>query len=183
MKNKFLLFFLFVFFVFCFFIFYKSVNTDNSYKPNVKLEKEINNFIAEDFFSGDKIESQELFKNNKFYIVNIWAAWCRPCREEHPKLMELSRSQNVKLIGINYRDNKKKAKKFIADHGNPFSLLKLQRLHSDPLTHESEKEGIINKAIELGLESCINCPGCKCGVGINLKDEVIKPLIKKAFDR
>ena len=66
MKNKFLLFFLFIFFVFCFFIFYKSVNTDNSYKPNVKLEKEINNFVAEDFFSGDKIESQELFKNNKF---------------------------------------------------------------------------------------------------------------------
>ena len=123
MKNKLLLLFLFAFFIFCFFIFYKSVNTDNSYKPNVKLEKEINNFVAEDFFSGDKIESQELFKNNKFYIVNIWAAWCRPCREEHPKLMELSRNQNVKLIGINYRDNKKKAKKFIADYGNPFSLI------------------------------------------------------------
>ena len=97
MKNKLLLFFLFAFFIFCFFIFYKSVNTDSSYQPNENLEKKINNFIAEDFFSGDKIESQELFKNNKFYIVNIWAAWCKPCREEHPKLMELSKNQNVQL--------------------------------------------------------------------------------------
>ena len=123
MKNKLLLLFLFAFFIFCFFIFYKSVNTDSSYKPNENLEKKINNFIAEDFFSGDKIESQELFKKNKFYIVNIWAAWCRPCREEHPKLMELSKNQNVQLIGINYRDNKKKAKQFIEDYGNPFSLI------------------------------------------------------------
>ena len=66
MKNKLLLLFLFAFFIFCFFIFYKSVNTDSSYKPNENLEKKINNFIAEDFFSGDKIESQELFKNNKW---------------------------------------------------------------------------------------------------------------------
>ena len=66
---------------------------------------------------------KKLIKNNKFYIVNIWAAWCRPCREEHPKLMELSKNQNVQLIGINYRDNKKKAKQFIEDYGNPFSLI------------------------------------------------------------
>ena len=37
--------------------------------------------------------------------------------------MELSKNQNVELIGINYRDNKKKAKQFIEDYGNPFSLI------------------------------------------------------------
>ena len=67
--------------------------------------------------------------------------------------------------------------------GNPFSLLKIQRLILDPLTPESEKNNLIKKAKDLGLNACINCPGCKCGVGINLKDEVIKPLLKQAFNK
>ena len=67
-------------------------------------------------------------------------------------------------------------------YGNPFSLLKIQRLIIDPLTPEFEKSKLIEKAKDLGLEVCIDCPGCKCGVGINLKDEVIKPLLKKAYN-
>ena len=35
----------------------------------------------------------------------------------------------------------------------------------------------LNKAIDLGLDACIDCPGCKCGVGIDLKNKVIKPLL------
>ena len=67
-------------------------------------------------------------------------------------------------------------------YGNPFSLLKIQRLIIDPLTPEFEKSKLIQKAKDLGLEVCIDCPGCKCGVGINLKDEVIKPLLKRAYN-
>lgn len=65
--------------------------------------------------------------------------------------------------------------------GNPFSLLKIQRLMIDPLTSDSEKEGLLEKAKDLGLDTCISCPGCKCGVGIDLKGEVINPLLSKAF--
>ena len=69
-------------------------------------------------------------------------------------------------------------------YGNPFSFLKLQRLYLDPLTPEKEKEKIIEKAKSLGLETYkkeYNNLKIKCGVGINLKDEVIKPLLKAAF--
>ena len=34
-----------------------------------------------------KINSNEIFKDNKFYLLNIWASWCVPCRDEHPFLM------------------------------------------------------------------------------------------------
>ena len=64
-------------------------------------------------------------------------------------------------------------------YGNPFSFLKLQRKYVDPLTPENEKRLLIEKAVNLGLEVCKNCHGCKCGVGINLVDEVIKPLLDK----
>ena len=62
-------------------------------------------------------------------------------------------------------------------HGNPFSLLKLERLRQDPISSEQGKEMALNKAIDLGLDACIDCPGCKCGVGIDLKNKVIKPLL------
>ena len=68
--------------------------------------------------------------------------------------------------------------------GNPFSFLKLQRLYIDPLTPEEEKSGIIEKAKSLGLETYkkeYKDLKIKCGVGINLKDEVIKPLLEVAF--
>ena len=70
-------------------------------------------------------------------------------------------------------------------YGNPFSFLKLQRLYIDPLTPEEEKWGIIEKAKSLGLETYrrdFKNLKIKCGVGINLKDEVIKPLLDVAFD-
>ena len=62
-------------------------------------------------------------------------------------------------------------------YGNPFSLLKLERLRQDPISSEQGKEMALNKAIDLGLDACIDCPGCKCGVGIDLKNKVIKPLL------
>ena len=68
------------------------------------------------------------------------------------------------------------------EYGNPFSFLKLQRKYIDPLTPESEKKILLDKAIDLGLEVCKTCPGCKCGVGINLLEEVINPLLKKSYN-
>ena len=68
-------------------------------------------------------------------------------------------------------------------HGNPFSLLKLERLRNDPLTSDQGKSIALNKAIDLGLDACVECPGCKCGVGIDLKNKVIKPLLEAAKNK
>ena len=62
--------------------------------------------------------------------------------------------------------------------GNPFSLLKLQRLRLDPVASESDRERALDAARTLGLDTCTTCPGCKCGVGIDLKGKVVKPLLE-----
>ncbi len=62
--------------------------------------------------------------------------------------------------------------------GNPFSLLKLQRYRLDPLNTESGHQAAIKLAESLGLDACVECPGCKCGVGIDLKRKVISPLLE-----
>ena len=123
MKNKFSLFIIITVLSFCFVIFYKGLNNSNTYAPKIKDKKNIPIFEAKDFNSSAYLNSEKIFEEDAFYIVNIWASWCVPCRIEHPLLMELSKNQSVKLIGLNYRDNSNNAKKFINEFGNPYSQL------------------------------------------------------------
>jgi len=123
MKNKFSLFIIITVLSFSFVIFYKGLNNSNTYAPKIKDKKNIPIFEAKDFNSSAYLNSEKIFEEDVFYIVNIWASWCVPCRTEHPLLMELSKNQSVKLIGLNYRDNSNNAKKFINEFGNPYSQL------------------------------------------------------------
>ena len=123
MKNKILLFTIVLFLIFCFIILFKSLNNSNIYVPKTISEKTLVNFNSKDFFSEVEISSDQIFVGNEFYILNIWSSWCSPCRDEHPKLMQLSKNSSVKLIGLNYKDNPKNAKKFIDILGNPYSMI------------------------------------------------------------
>ena len=123
MKNKFILFTTIMFVSFCFIVFYKSLNNSNTYIPKISDKKNIPIFVAKDFNSNAYLNSEKIFKEDIFYIVNIWASWCVPCRTEHPLLMELSKNQSIKLIGLNYRDNQINAKNFINEFGNPYSKI------------------------------------------------------------
>lgn len=67
--------------------------------------------------------------------------------------------------------------------GNPFSLLKLQMIRLDPLTTEAGRAAALENALDLGLDACVGCPGCKCGVGIDLKGLVVGGLLRAAGDR
>ena len=55
--------------------------------------------------------------------MNIWASWCVPCRDEHPFLLNLSKLDNIEIIGLNYKDNNQKAKKFLNELDNPYKVI------------------------------------------------------------
>ena len=105
MKNKINLFVISFFLVFCFVIFYKGLNNSSIYTPKNINKKNIPIFEAKDLKSTAYRNSEIIPQEDTFYIVNVWASWCAPCRVEHPLLMELSKNQSIKLVGINYRDN------------------------------------------------------------------------------
>ena len=123
MKNKFSLFIIVIFFCFCFIIFYKGLDNPNTYTPEIKDKKSVPMFEAKDFNSNIYINSKKIFEEDTFYIINIWASWCIPCRVEHPLLVELSKNQSIKLIGLNYKDNLNNAKSFINEFGDPYSQI------------------------------------------------------------
>jgi cytochrome c biogenesis protein CcmG/thiol:disulfide interchange protein DsbE len=53
-------------------------------------------------------------------VLNVWASWCVPCRDEAPLLLTLARDQRVRIIGINYKDSPENARRFLARYGNPY---------------------------------------------------------------
>lgn len=53
-------------------------------------------------------------------VVNVWASWCVPCRDEAPLLEELGKDKRFQIVGINYKDQADNARRFIGRYGNPF---------------------------------------------------------------
>ena len=53
-------------------------------------------------------------------LLNVFASWCVPCREEHPVLMQLSKDTGVNLLGLNQKDEAENARRFLGTLGNPY---------------------------------------------------------------
>jgi cytochrome c biogenesis protein CcmG/thiol:disulfide interchange protein DsbE len=59
----------------------------------------------------------------KVTLVNVWASWCAPCREEHPLLLALSQDQRFTIAGLNYKDKPENARRFLGELGNPYRVI------------------------------------------------------------
>lgn len=58
----------------------------------------------------------------KVWLLNVWASWCAACLQEHPILLDLARSGEVDIVGLNYKDNQDDALEWLKRHGNPYVL-------------------------------------------------------------
>ena len=123
MKNKFFPIFLISLLCFIFFVFYKGLQNSNIYQPKIDNSKDIPFFEAKTLYENNKINSANLFKKDKYYLLNIWASWCVPCRDEHPFLINLSKQNNLEIIGLNYKDDIEKAKFFLKKFDSPYTLV------------------------------------------------------------
>jgi cytochrome c biogenesis protein CcmG, thiol:disulfide interchange protein DsbE len=54
-------------------------------------------------------------------VLNVWASWCVPCREEAPLLMTVAADPRVRVVGMNYKDPPDNARRFLGRYGNPFA--------------------------------------------------------------
>ena len=113
---------IFLIFFFIISVFYISLTRETNYDTSNLINKKITEFkvINADetgFYTRDDL------KKNDFTLINFWASWCAPCKVEHPILMRLSKSKKLKILGVNFKDKDKQAKKFLSDLGNPYDFL------------------------------------------------------------
>jgi cytochrome c biogenesis protein CcmG/thiol:disulfide interchange protein DsbE len=59
----------------------------------------------------------------KLTLVNVFASWCIPCRDEHPILMQLAKDSRLNVVAINYKDKNDNALRFLGELGNPFAAI------------------------------------------------------------
>ena len=111
-------------------IFVKGLITaDPSKIPSALIGKPVHDFslppLAGLISGGTEIKglATDDLKSGSVTLVNIWASWCAPCRQEHPLLMQLSKDSSIKLTGINYKDKPENALRFLSSLGNPYALV------------------------------------------------------------
>lgn len=56
----------------------------------------------------------------KVWMLNVWASWCAACRQEHPVLMQLARSGELPIVGLNYKDKREDGINWLNDFGDPY---------------------------------------------------------------
>lgn len=68
--------------------------------------------------ADQKLKRDDLL--GKVWVLNVWASWCAPCREEHPLVMELARRKLAPVYGLNYKDTRPAGMAFLTQLGNPY---------------------------------------------------------------
>ena len=95
------------------------IDRNPSEVPSNLLNKNTPIFQAKSLFKSKKFVSSKELKDETI-LVNFFATWCKPCHDEHPYIKRFSKEEEIKVIGINYKDNSEKTIKWLIDLGNPY---------------------------------------------------------------
>ena len=117
-----------IFFLFILSIFFYLLIIDRNPSdiPSNLLNKNVPIFETKSLFSSEKFISHKEFGNEPM-IVNFFATWCKPCRDEHVYIKNFSKEKKVKVIGINYKDDPEKAIKWLKEFGNPYANVAIDK--------------------------------------------------------
>jgi cytochrome c biogenesis protein CcmG/thiol:disulfide interchange protein DsbE len=98
---------------------YKGLSLDPRKVPSPLIDKPAPAFSLSRLKQPQVTLGSEDLKG-KVSLFNVWATWCVACRSEHPVLMQLAESGRVAIYGLNYKDDREKAKSWLVRYGDPY---------------------------------------------------------------
>lgn len=96
---------------------------DISAIPSALIGKHAPSLNLSPLEGSDKPALTDAAIKGKLTLVNVFASWCVPCRQEHPLLKELAKDSRISLVGINYKDRNDNALRFLGELGNPYQAI------------------------------------------------------------
>jgi cytochrome c biogenesis protein CcmG/thiol:disulfide interchange protein DsbE len=108
-------------------------------------------FSLPDLFEPNHTVASESV-NRGVILVNVWASWCSGCRVEHSQLIDLAVTHAIPILGIDYKDNRSDALRWLKQHGNPYTRVAYDRVgnvgidfgvYGVPETYVIDQNGII----------------------------------------
>jgi cytochrome c biogenesis protein CcmG/thiol:disulfide interchange protein DsbE len=131
---------------------YLSLDSNPRKLPSPLVGKAFPAVSGIELFSGETIRLNDLFINEKFSLVNVWASWCVTCRAEHTAIMKIAKNKTLQMIGINYKDEQENARIYLEMLGNPFDVIVFDPegeiglelgVYATPETFLVDREGLI----------------------------------------
>jgi cytochrome c biogenesis protein CcmG/thiol:disulfide interchange protein DsbE len=89
--------------------------------PSALLNKPFPEFSAPVLGAPDRTVSRRELLGAPV-LVNVWATWCPTCKAEHEQLMSIHASSDLRIVGVNYKDDPAQALRWLADYGNPYEF-------------------------------------------------------------
>ncbi len=108
-------------------VFAFSIDRDSSLVRSVLIDKPVPNFTLPAIEGMDVPGFDTASLRGEVSVVNVFASWCIPCRDEHPLLETLKAQTGVRLFGINHSDAPENARAFLAELGNPYDAVGADR--------------------------------------------------------
>ena len=102
-------------------VLYRGLSLNPNEMPSAMIGKSMPNFSLSTLNNANKIVTKADFVGD-IVLLNVWATWCPTCKYEHPYLLELSKNPQVKLYGINYKDEREPAQQWLTHYEDPYQF-------------------------------------------------------------
>lgn len=99
-----------------------GLTRDPSVIPTEMIDREMPQFELPELYAPEEmIKTEDLIGETT--LVNVFGSWCVACLQEHPTLMRLAREGTVRIVGVNWRDDRGDALAWLEKHGDPYARI------------------------------------------------------------
>ena len=130
---------------------YAGLGNDPQELDSALIGKPVPAFELQDLENPDRILTPSVFQG-RVSLLNVWGTWCPACRDEHEDLVWLAEDKGIPIIGLNYKDNRDAAVRWLRDLGNPYQITLFDPqgrfgfdlgVYGAPETYIIDKQGIV----------------------------------------